>query len=91
MEESATEAIETFCTSNEFELADAEWNRKVLISIFKKASNDIQKVDANFPLDKMDFLKSYLALKAREAEEANESEEEDSENESASSQGSAAS
>lgn len=57
-------------------------------SIFKKASKDIQKVDAKFPFDRLDFLKDYLALKVREAEEPKKAEEEESEDESASSEGS---
>lgn len=47
----------------------------MLICIFKKASKDIHSVDPSFPLDKLDLLKDYLALKAKEAKEAEEAKE----------------
>lgn len=89
LEESATWAINTFRTSEEFRLAAEEWNRKVLILIFKKASRDVQCVDTNFLLDQFPFSKDYLALKDREAEEVKVTEEEESEGEIDSYRGSA--
>lgn len=87
LEESVTEVIDTLRTCNDFELTATEWNRKILISIFKKASRDIQSVDTNFPMEKLPFLKDYFALKSREAEEAKEVEKEESEGESGFSEG----
>lgn len=76
LDDRATEVIEKVRWSDEFELAAALWSRYGLIRVLKGMSKDIIKVDANFPLDQLLFLKDFLVLQAREAEMKKATEEE---------------
>lgn len=76
LDEGATEAVEKFRRSKEFELAAVLWCRSAIISVFKGMSKDILKVDAKFPLDKLPSMRDFLALQVRDAEAKKAAEEE---------------